>query len=133
MGDGLEEHGAILGMTAVGVERAAQAAFDHADHGFHLPALSIAPLFLRSLEVRGHLAAIASPRRLGGRPADLRWNDRTDIEFVPQEFMHPFAVIACVRQNRFDSSAFGRRQHRLDDVRMVGARAATGHRRQDQM
>ncbi len=47
--------------------------------------------------------------------------------------MHPFAVVACVSQQRIDSAARGRSQHHLDQVWVIGARTAPGNSRQDQM
>ena len=133
MGNDFQQDRAVLAMEVAGRERFAQATLDHAEDRLDLPTLSVATPLRRPLEVLLHLPPIATGRRLVGRPTDCGRNDRSNVQLVAQELMHPLAVVPRVAQQRVDAATLGRRQHCVDQMRMIGRRPAAGNRREDQV
>jgi len=133
VGDDLEEHGPTLATVTAGGQCFAQASLDHTHDRLDLPTLAVTTLFTGPSKIAPHHSAMVSTRRLGGRSADLCWDDRCDVQLVPQEHMHPFAIVARVGQQRVDGATPYGSAHHLDDMRMIRARTAPGNGRQNQM
>ena len=133
MGDHLQEHGPALATVTAGRQGLAQSTLDHTHDRFDLPTLAVATQLTRTREVPTHHPAIVTARRLGGRSTDLRRNDRSDMQFVPQEQMHPLAVLPRVGQQRIDRSTPHGSAHHVEHVRMIRTRTTPRDGRQNQM
>jgi hypothetical protein len=131
--DGSQHHGPVLAVLAARSEHLAESPFDHADHGLDLPALSVATTFRIASEVGPHGAAVARGRRFFRRSADGRWDQGAHVQFVAAEFVHPFAVVPGIGEERLDSLPRAAGQQRRNHAGLVGRRSASRMGGQDQM
>ena len=129
MGEDFEEHFAILGPVGSGPQDVALVAFDHAENGFDLPALSIG-LAIESLL---HQAAILAAKGLVGGTTVLGRNRAANVVLVTGKAMIGFTVIAGIGENVIDGIPVDRRRQSLLELINVHRRPACSDRRKDQM
>ena len=129
MGEHFEEHFAILRPVGSRSQDVTLVAFDHAEDGFNLPALSIR----FTIESLLHQAAVLASKRFGGRTAMLGRNRAANVVFVTCEAMIGFAVIAGISENVLDGIPVDRRCHGFLELVNVRRRATCRNRRKDQV
>jgi len=129
MGEHLEEHFAILRPVGSRSQDVTLVAFDHAEDGFNLPALSVCAAVKSLL----HESAILASKRFGGRSAVLGRNRTADVVPFARKAMIGFAVIAGISENVLDGISVDRRSHGFLELVNVGRGAACCDRREDQV
>ena len=109
MGEGLEGESADLAPVASGVEGGPQAALDHAEDRFRLPALAVGFLVEASL----HQTSPMGRRRFLGGAFAVRWNDGPDAEVFAEVLVNPLCIVTGVGHQGADSAPGAGVLHRL--------------------
>src|SRR4029077_18057249 len=80
------------------MHRTCQAAFDHREAGFSLPALAICAVSL--VEALLHLPTVLARRWLGGRPAGSGGDERADAARLAGVAVVGLGIVTSIRQRR---------------------------------
>ena len=109
MNEDLEPGGAVLGPGLAGVQRVAEAAFQHAEDGFNLRASVVTSL----LQMAGHPPAALSLGRAAAAPAALRGDQAVNIQQIAAGRVNPFRSIEAgiAHQDRHRGRASSYRSH----------------------
>ncbi len=102
---------------------------EHAVHRFGLPALSIT----REMQSLSHLASLISAWWFVGTPPDQRRNKCPHAAFETCILVSVLSVVTGIQGDGFDGRSSQSLVLQGPKVLDVGARAAGGHDRQDQM
>jgi hypothetical protein len=129
VGEDQEHHFPLLCPVAACVDHIAEASFDHADNGFHLPALTI--LFAGETEL--HLTAVLLGGLLGRRSSAFGRDDTFDLILVSSALVVAFAVISGIRQNRDQLEPVGHPLKEWTELIDIDAGPPCCHGSEDQM
>ncbi len=94
--DRFEHQRTALAPIAPGVYGGVDAAFDHAEHGFGLAALSVGPSLAALLEQSGHLATVVLTRQLLRGSTACGRDDRAGLKRQPRSPVNPLGVVTRV-------------------------------------
>ena len=118
---------AVAGGVGSCGERLAQPGLEHVHHGLDLPALAVG-LFIERCR---HQPTPFALWQLVRRPADLRGDDRFDLQIIAQHLVVLLAVVAGVEQELAGHDLIGQVVHQRQELVDVRPRALATHVAED--